>query len=162
MAKEWKEITDNLARFAMEQQVFFIASAPGDDDDVNLSPKGVATLKVLGPDSVTYADYTGSGNQTAKHLSAGGKATIMFVSFGEKPLILRFYCTGKVAPKGSSEFYDILRKHYPEDDPENFRQVFIFDVYRVQTSCGYGAPMMEYKGDRSEKKYFGELFGEAD
>ncbi len=162
MAKEWEEITDNLAEFAMAQKVFFIASAAGDDDDINLSPKGVATLKVIDNKTVTYADYSGSGNQTAKHLSAGGKATIMFVSFKEKPLILRFYCAGKVAPGGSAEFYDILRKHYPKDDPEHFRQVFIFDVYRVQTSCGYGAPMMEYRGDRNEKKYFDELFDKAD
>lgn len=161
MAKEWDEITETLAKFAIEQKVFFIASASG-DDDVNLSPKGVTTLKVIDSKTVTYADYNGSGNQTATHLSAGGKATILFTSFGEKPLILRFYCTGRVALSGSSEYNDILAKHYPDDDPKHFRQVFIFDVYRVQTSCGYGAPMMEFKGDRSSEKYFEELFAQTD
>ena len=56
MAKEWGTIPDHLAKFATEQKLFFIASAVG-DDDVNLSPKGVAGVKVIDEKTVLYADY---------------------------------------------------------------------------------------------------------
>lgn len=157
MAKEWGTIAEHLAKFAMEQPVFFIASAAG-DDDVNISPKGVATLKVIDEKTVTYADYHGSGAQTAAHMERGGKATLLFVSFGAKPLIVRFYCVGRTVAKGSEEFNEILDAHYPDFDHNHFRQVFVFDVYRVQTSCGYGVPVMDYVGDRSDEKFFKELY----
>jgi len=160
MAKEWGTIPGHLAKFAMEQPVFFIASALG-DGDVNLSPKGVAPLRVLDERTVIYADYYGSGNQTAAHLSGGGKATLVFISFGEKPLILRFYCTGRVAAKGTDEFNARCAESYQGFNSGEFRQLFIFDVYRVQTSCGYGVPVMKLAGDRADQPYFKELLGEG-
>lgn len=157
MAKEWGTIPDHLAKFAMEQKVFFIASAAGDDDDVNLSPKGVTTVKVIDEKTVVYADYHGTGDQTVKHLEAGGKATLVFMSFDEKPLLLRFYTKGRVVAKGAEEFDKLAEQHYPGFDKNEFRRIFIFNVYRVQTSCGYGVPVMEYKKDRSSQPYFKEL-----
>ncbi|MBI4829870.1 MAG: pyridoxamine 5'-phosphate oxidase family protein [Nitrospinae bacterium] len=159
MAKEWGTIPDHLAKFAMEQPVFFIASALG-GDDVNLSPKGVAPLRVLDARTVIYADYWGSGNQTAAHLAGGGKATLVFISFGEKPLILRFYCTGRVAAKDTDEFNALCAAHYKEFNCAEFRQLFVFEAYRVQTSCGYGVPVMKLAGDRRAQPYFRELLGE--
>ncbi|MDH5510064.1 MAG: pyridoxamine 5'-phosphate oxidase family protein [Nitrospinota bacterium] len=159
MAKEYKTIPEKLARFAMEQKMFFIATAV-EGDDVNLSPKGVAPLKVIDEKSVVYADYHGSGNKTAEHLMAGGKATLMFTSFGEEPLILRFFCRGRVVARGGGEFERLALEHYPEFDSARFRQLFMFEVYRVQRSCGYGTPLMEYLSDRSVRKYFRELWGE--
>lgn len=158
MAKEYDAIPDHLAKFAMAQKVFFIASAAG-EDDVNISPKGVAPLKVLDEKTVAFADYHGSGNKTAEHLAAGGKATIMFTSFDEKPLIVRFFCAGRVLARGTEEFDLMAAEHYAAFDASCFRQIFLFDVYRVQQSCGYGTPRMEYIGDRSDEKYFRELLG---
>jgi len=157
MAKEWNNIPDHLAEFAMKQNVFFIASAVGDKDDINLSPKGVLQLRVLDDKTVLYADYNGSGNRTAEDLKAGGRATILFASFDEKPLILRFYCSGEVISKGTEEFNTLCDKHYPGLEKENFRQVFRFRAYRVQTSCGFGVPEMKFVSDRSDKSYFKEL-----
>lgn len=157
MAKEWgATVPDHLGKFAMEQPVFFIATASG-DDDVNLSPKGVSVVRVIGEKTVIYADYYGSGDQTAKHLSQGGKATLVFMSFGEKPLIVRFYCTGRVVDKTAPEFDELCEKHYPNESQEHFRQIFVFDVYRTQTSCGYGVPIMTLVGDRRDQPYFKEL-----
>lgn len=156
MAKEWGTIPDHLAKFAMEQRVFFIASAAG-DDDVNLSLKGVAAVKVIDEKTVTYADYHGTGDQTVEHLEKGGKATLLFVSFDKKPLALRFYCRGRAVAKDSEEFEKICDEHYPGFARDEFRRIFVFDVYRVQTSCGYGVPVMEYKGDRSSQPYYREL-----
>jgi len=157
MAKEWGTIPDHLAQFAMSQKVFFVASVAG-EDDVNLSPKGVSRLKVIDEKTVVYADYHGSGDQTSKHLSAGGKATLVFMSFDEKPLIVRFYSKGRIVDKGAEEFDKLAGQYYSGLDRSKFRRIFIFDVYRVQTSCGYGVPVMEYKKDRSSQPYFKELY----
>lgn len=162
MAKEWGTIADHLAKFALEQKVFFIASAAG-GDDVNLSPKGLETFRVIDEKTVSYADFHGSGNQTAKHLAEGGKATITFMSFDEKPLILRFYATGSVLEPGDDEYSKMLTSHYGEIEKQyirHIRQLFVFNVYRVQTSCGYGVPIMNYVSDRREQPYFKELMGE--
>ncbi len=161
MAKEYKTIPEHLARFVNDQKIFFIASGPG-DADVNLSPKGVTPLKMLDEKTVLYADYYGSGNQTAKHLAEGAKATLAFCSFDEKPMIVRFYCRGKIVEKGSEEFGLICSAHYPGFDSEKFRQIFLFDIYRVQQSCGFGVPRMEYKGTRSSETYYEELQHPAD
>jgi hypothetical protein len=158
MAKDYDTIPDNLARFAAERKIFFIATVAG-NDDVNLSPKGMAPLRVIGGKTALYADYHGSGNKTAEHLAAGGKATLMFTSFGGEPLILRFFCRGRVVAKGTGEYQTLCQRYYPGFDPGKFRQLFYFDVYRVQRSCGYGTPEMEYKGERAEK-YLRELWGE--
>jgi hypothetical protein len=158
MAKEYDSIPDRLAQFAMSQKLFFIASAFG-DDDINLSPKGIAPLVVIDKGNVAFADYYGSGNQTAKHLAAGGKATLVFMSFDAKPLIVRFFCKGKVLSSDMDEFVKISKDHFANLDSSQFRQIFLFDVYRVQQSCGFGVPEMQYVGDRSDNKYFSELLG---
>jgi hypothetical protein len=158
MGKEWGTIPGHLKESALSQKVFFIASAAG-DEDVNLSPKGLDCLRIVDEKTVVYADYHGSGNITAKHLSAGGKATITFISFGEKPLILRFYCKGRVVAREAEEFGMLSRKHFAGMQTEYFRQIFYFDVYRVQTSCGFGAPRFEYLGERTETKCQRDLMG---
>lgn len=158
MAKEWGTISNNLKEFALSQKMFFIASAVA-DEDVNLSPKGLDSLRIADDKTVLYADYHGSGNVTAKHLSAGGKATITFISFGVKPLILRFYCKGRVVVRGTGEFEQLARDHFAGMKTEYFRQIFYFDVYRVQTSCGFGVPRFEYLGERTEEKCQRDLMG---
>ena len=79
--------------------MFFIASAVA-EGRVNLSPKGLDTFRVLGPNACAYLDITGSGNETAAHAKAGGRATIMFCSFSRKPLVLRLYGRTRVGPLG--------------------------------------------------------------
>jgi hypothetical protein len=159
MAKEWGgTIPGHLKEFALSQKVFFIASAVA-DEDVNLSPKGLDCLRIVDEKTVAYSDYHGSGDITARHMSAGGKATITFISFGEKPLILRFYCKGRVVARGTEEFDRLSRDHFAGMQTEYFRRIFYFDIYRVQTSCGFGAPRLEYLGDRTETKCHRDLMG---
>lgn len=158
MAKEWGTIPPHLKEFALSQKVFFIASAVA-DEDVNLSPKGLDSLRVVDEKTAIYADYHGSGDVTARHLAAGGKATITFISFGEKPLILRFYCRGRVVERKTEEFALLCRSHFAGVKTEYFRRIFHFGVYRVQTSCGFGAPRFEYLGDRTEEKCQRDLMG---
>jgi predicted pyridoxine 5'-phosphate oxidase superfamily flavin-nucleotide-binding protein len=76
MARTYDAITDELRAFIEAQQLFFVASAPLDAaGHVNLSPKGLEALRVLGPHRVAYLDLTGSGNETSAHLAENGRGS---------------------------------------------------------------------------------------
>lgn len=68
MGLGWRTIPDDMRAFIEEQKLFFVATAP-QDGRVNLSPKGLDTLRVLDERTVTYLDLTGSGNETAAHVT---------------------------------------------------------------------------------------------
>lgn len=148
-------ISDELAEFIAAQPVFFVATAPGNGGHVNLSPKGLDTLRVLDPVTVAYLDMTGSGNETSAHLADNGRLTVMFCSFGSRALILRLYGRGRTVLPGDERFED-LRARFPANP--GLRQFIVLDVERVQTSCGYAVPRMDEARERdtllrwSEKK----------
>src|SRR3990172_7318181 len=77
---------------------------------INLSPKGYETLKVLDSRTVVYADYPGSGNETATHLQQNGKLTMMFMSFDKTPMILRLYGNGEAISLDSQTGKELKRK----------------------------------------------------
>lgn len=45
---------------------------------VIVSPRGLDTFRVLGPNRVAWLDLTGSGVETIAHLKADGRSTLMF------------------------------------------------------------------------------------
>ena len=49
MGKRYDRIEDRLADFIRDQRVFFVATAAS-DGRVNVSPKGMDTLRLLDPD----------------------------------------------------------------------------------------------------------------
>ncbi len=50
MGKEYTEIGDRLQEWIKQQQVFFVATAPLSADRlINCSPKGLDSLRILGP-----------------------------------------------------------------------------------------------------------------
>lgn len=61
-------ITPDIREFIIKQNLFFVSTAPTDAGEVNLSPKGYDTLKIIGETKIFYLDYYGSGNETAIHL----------------------------------------------------------------------------------------------
>ncbi len=127
--------------------MFFVASAPlAADGHVNVSPKGLDTFRVLGPERVTYLDLTGSGNETSAHLAENGRITFMFCAFGGPPQILRLFGTGRTVLPGDAE-WDGLRGLFPPD-LVGVRQAIVADIHRVQTSCGYAVPRMDLVEDR--------------
>ncbi len=141
MGKFFDSISPELAAFIEEQPVFFVGTAPlAASGHVNLSPKGLDTLRILSPTRVAYLDLTGSGNETAAHLQENGRITFMFCSFGKTPMILRLYGRGRVVPLGSAEWPEWagLFPTLP-----GTRQVIVGDIETVQTSCGFGVPLME-------------------
>lgn len=147
MAKFFPTLDSTLVRFIGEQKVYFTATAPrADESRINLSPKGIDTFRCLDERTVAYLDLTGSGNETAAHLlePGNGRMTIMFCSFGAKPLILRLYGRGRPVRHRDPEWV-ALGKHFPVETP-GVRQIIVMDVQSVQTSCGWGVPTFEHAG----------------
>lgn len=148
MADWFTSISDEHREFIEKQHVFFVATAPQDEEgDVNLSPKGRTLLRVLGPNLVGYLDYPGSGNETAKHLSESGRITLMLCSFDATARILRLYGHGRRVDLDAPELSH-RRAAFVDDFHPYVRQAFFIDVDRVQTSCGYAVPRMQFVSDR--------------
>ena len=144
MAKFFPRLDKALRDFIAEQKIFFTATAPA-GGRINLSPKGMDTLRCLDDRTVAYLDLTGSGNETAAHLSENGRMTVMFCSFSAQPLILRIYGRGRVVLPGDEE-WAALRPHFPELPGE--RQLVVIEVESAQTSCGFAVPVYELKEER--------------
>ena len=147
MATQYPSIDAQQQAFIERQHVFFVASA-APDARVNVSPKGLDALRVLGPNRVVYLDRTGSGNETAAHLLADGRLTIMFCAFEGPPRILRLYGRGRVLPRSGAEYADLLAGRFGGEEPVGARQMVELAVEMVQTSCGYGVPTFDYAGER--------------
>lgn len=131
-------LDDKHRAFIARQPMFFVATA-AEGARVNLSPKGMDSFRVLGPNRVAYLDLGGSGNETQAHLAADGRITIMFCAFDNPALILRLYGTGRFVIAGEPGFED-LAVHFPR--LPGARQIFDIAVDSVQTSCGWGVPYM--------------------
>ena len=141
MGKVVECITPELQAFIEAQPLFFVGSAPlSGDGHVNLSPKGLDSFRVRSPTAVAYLDLTGSGNETSAHLMENGRITFMFCAFSGPPRILRLYGRGTVVLPGGSGWSDLaaLFPSYP-----GTRQIVTAEIHRVQTSCGFGVPVME-------------------
>lgn len=143
-----EKIDDKLRTFILAQHIFFVATAPLDGSGrVNLSPKGLAgSLVVPGAHRVAYLDYGGSGAETIAHLRENGRITLMFAAFEGPPTIVRLYGRGRAIFAGDAGF-DELRAEFPVRH-NRLRAIIDVEVDRVQDSCGYAVPYMEYREDR--------------
>jgi hypothetical protein len=138
-------ITPDHAAMIARQAVFFTATAAS-EGRINLSPKGLAdTFKVLGPNRIAYLDLGGSGNETHAHLAADGRITIMMCNFEQPALILRLYGRGKPVLPQDAEWAE-LAAHFTL--LPGTRQIFDIAVESVQTSCGWGVPVMTLGHER--------------
>jgi hypothetical protein len=148
MSRVFDEITPELAEFIADQPLFFVATAPsGSDGRVNLSPKGLDTFRVLGPNEIAYLDLTGSGVETIAHLRDNGRITIMFCAFSGPANIVRLYGRGEAIPAHDPRAAEMLDR-FP--DLPGVRAVVRVAVDRVSTACGYAVPELEPVGDRSQ------------
>ena len=159
MAKQFPRIEPTHRDFLLRQKVFFTASAAA-DGRVNLSPKGLDALRVLGPDAVCYLDRTGSGNETAAHLRATGRLTIMTCAFEGPPLILRLYGQGRILKRGGAEYAALLEGAFGSEEPPGARHIVHLTVDLVQTSCGFGVPIFDYVEERPTLTRWAEAKGE--
>jgi Pyridoxamine 5'-phosphate oxidase len=144
MAKFYTDLTQSLTAFIQAQPIFFVATAPR-SGRINISPKGMNTFRCLSPTQVAYLDLTGSGNETSAHLEENGRLTLMFCSFSHEPLILRLYGQGSVIRPYASQW-----DHYASKFEllPGARQIILLQIEQVQTSCGFGVPLLDYQSDR--------------
>lgn len=146
MGTEYKAIDARMQDWIERQHVFFVATAPlARDGLVNCSPKGLDTLKVLGPKQIAYLDLGGSGIETVAHLRENERITIMLCAFEGPPKIFRFYGKGRSLSSGDAGF-DALLEGFPKQ--VTVRNIIVVDVDRIIDSCGYGVPEYEYRKDR--------------
>ncbi len=145
MAKFYSVLNDELRDFIARQHLYFTATATG-EGRINLSPKGMDSLRCLDDKTVAYLDVTGSGNETAAHLRADGRLTLMFCSFDNQPLILRLYGQGRVVRPRDDE-WPAWSRHFPA--LAGARQIMVMTLESAQTSCGYGVPLYAYAGERA-------------
>lgn len=144
MARFYDNISQELADFILEQHVFFVATART-DGRINLSPKGMDSLRILDANRVVWLNLTGSGNETAAHLQESNRITMMFCAFAGKPLIVRLYGSAVTCHLRDSQWNELIGL-FPESP--SARQIFDVHIDSVQTSCGYGVPEMEFVADR--------------
>lgn len=145
MAKFYDSISEKHQSFIEAQKVFFVATA-GEDGRINLSPKGLDSLRVLDSNRVIWLNLTGSGNETAAQLKLVNRMTIMLCAFEGNPLIMRLYGTARAIHKQDVDWDDYY-KHF--EVSRGARQIFEMTVDSLQTSCGFAVPLMEYAEDRT-------------
>ncbi|MGA9435700.1 MAG: pyridoxamine 5'-phosphate oxidase family protein [Roseobacter sp.] len=156
MATQYDALNDALTQFITAQHIFFCGTA-GPEGRVNISPKGMDSLRVLGPNRIIWRNLTGSGNETAGHLALINRMTLMWCGFEAKPLILRTYGSAKTLHPRDTEFAT-LNAHFPHSN--GARQIYDMTVEMVQTSCGYAVPFMGYAGERDVLKTWTENKGQ--
>jgi hypothetical protein len=160
MAKQFPDLQTAHRDFIARQHIFFVASAAS-GSHVNVSPRGADLFRVIDANTTIYLDKTGSGNETAAHIRAGGRVTIMFCAFEGPPQILRLYGTGLVHPRKSDDFVRFLDQQFGNVAPPGARQIVALRIDLVQTSCGYGVPQFAYRANRDGLDRWAEQQGPA-
>lgn len=144
MGEKFNAINERHGAFIRKQQMFFVATATA-DSRINLSPKGMDSLSVLGANRVIWLNLTGSGNETAAHLQTDSRMTIMFCAFDSPPLILRLYGHARMVLPSDDEWGELYAHFEPQPGA---RQIFDVHVDLVHTSCGFGVPLYDFTGER--------------
>ncbi len=156
MARQFDHIDARNRAFIEEQHIFFVGTA-APDGRVNISPKGMDSLRVTGPNRIVWLNLTGSGNETAGHLLQANRMTLMWCSFTTRPLIMRAYGTATTLHVGDDGF-DALAAMFPPPvgASAGARQIFDMNVEMLQTSCGYAVPFFDYVGERDTLEKWNE------
>ena len=153
-----QKLNRTLCDFIERQPLFFVATA-APEGRVNLSPKGLKSLKIMDKRRIVWLSLSGSGNETAAHLQESDRMTLMFCAFAGEAMILRVYGHAKLFHPRDPE-WDGLASLFPP--MAGSRQVFDLAIDLVQTSCGSGVPLMDYQSERGEAELlpFYEAMGE--
>jgi hypothetical protein len=159
VGKIYPAIDESIRKFIEAQPIFFVGSAPLDaNGHVNVSPKGLDTLRILGPTTVAYLDLTGSGIETVSHLKENGRIVLTFCAFQGPPKIVRLHGQGRVVEPEAAEFAQ-LASHFPEH--EGTRTIIVIEVSRISDSCGFAVPLLEFKGERHQLSAWAQKLGPA-
>jgi Pyridoxamine 5'-phosphate oxidase len=152
------KLNGTLIDFIRAQQMFFVATSAA-EGRVNVSPKGLSSLRVVSERQIVWLNLSGSGNETAAHVLECPRMTLMFCAFAGVARILRVYGSAKVFHPRDLEWAD-LAVDFPV--MAGSRQIFVLDIDLVQMSCGTGVPLMNFVAERgpTEMLPFYEEMGE--
>ena len=156
MGKRFTEIGDERREFIEQQKMFFVGTAAA-KGRVNVSPKGMDSLRVLGDNRVVWLNLTGSGNETAAHMVENDRMTLMFCAFEGSPIILRLFGHAKVIHPREPEWNELFPLFPPIPGA---RQIFDMQVDLVQTSCGMAVPLFDFGEQRDLLEQWAERKGE--
>jgi len=157
MAKQYSELSAALQTFISAQKIFFVGTATA-SSRVNVSPKGMDSLRILSDKRVIWLNLTGSGNESAAHVQSDPRMTIMFCALEGDPLILRLYGNARVIHQADAEWHGLMT-HFPP--LPGARQIFDLAIDLVQTSCGMAVPYADFAGDRLLLNDWAEKKGNA-
>ncbi len=147
MGSKHTTLNSRLKNFIEQQPLFFVATAA--NGRVNVSPKGMDSLRILSDTRISWLNLSGSGNETAAHLRTHPRMTLMFCSMGDKPMILRVYGSATVLhPRDHN--WDRAIALFPT--MAGSRQVFNLEIDLVHTSCGTGVPVMQFERTRADQE----------
>lgn len=157
MAQMYEELSQRHIEFIAAQKMYFVGTATA-DSRINVSPKGMDSLRVIDAKRVAWLNVTGSGNETSAHVQVDPRMTVMFCAVEGNPLILRLYGKARVIHHGDVEWNEL----YPLFKPlPGARQIFDLAISHVQTSCGMGVPLYDYKAERGQLDAWAEKRGES-
>lgn len=156
MSQQFTALSERLINFIQQQHLFFVATATA-DSHINLSPKGMDSLRIMNDNRLLWLNVTGSGNETAAHIAENPRMTIMFTALSGSPMILRLYGKAKVIHQKDPAWQQLFSLF---DDLPGARQIFDMQIELVQTSCGMAVPFFEYQGEREQLNRWAEKQGE--
>lgn len=156
MAKQYQALTELLIEFIAKQRIFFVGTATA-DSRVNISPKGMDSLRVLNNNRLIWLNLTGSGNESSAHVQECSRMTIMFCAFEGPPLILRIFGTARVIHKNDDDWPTLFACFNPLPGA---RQIFDLSIDLVLTSCGMSVPNFVYTDDRDMLSVWAEKKGD--
>jgi hypothetical protein len=157
VGKTYDAIDNTLRTFIEAQHLFFVASAPSSGGHVNVSPKGLDTLRIIDGRTLVYLDYVGSGAETIAHLRDNERIVLMLCAFEGPPKIVRLHGRGETIQPQQKD-YHTLRSLFSTADYA--RAIIRVHVERISDSCGYGVPLYRFQGHRTQLPAWAERKGE--
>jgi len=145
VSEQYECLNNKQINFIQKQSLFFVATADR-EGLVNVSPKGMDSLRIIDKHQLIWLNLTGSGNETAAHILAHDRMTLMWCSFDKQPLILRTYGHARVIRPDDVD-WSALRSLFP--GYQGARQLFSMAIDLVQTSCGFAMPLYDFVSERT-------------
>ena len=155
MAKRFEELNDVFTDFIERQHMFFVGTAAA-DGRVNVSPKGMDSLRILGRNRIVWLNLTGSGNETAAHLVENDRMTLMFCAFEGPPMILRLFGSAKAYHPRDPEWNEYISM-FPT--MTGSRQIYDLEIDLVQSSCGMAVPYFDFNEQRDQLTHWADKKG---
>jgi hypothetical protein len=158
MGKIYASIDEKLKEWLSAQKVFFVATAPlSREGHVNCSPKDGASFRVIDERAVVYLDFTGSGVETIAHVKDNERIVLMFCAFAGAPKIVRLHGRGEIIEFQHPEFQQFRSLFASTVGVRSFIKIHLS---RISDSCGYGVPLYDFRGHRSQLEDWAEHKGE--